>query len=230
MSQSAQGASINAVLARMDRSSPDKLLASLAAEIVRLSRESADLAARLAALEQLQAASDRLLPAGGGEAADELPKNLLVEASHALLDGGGFYPLEFDAQGNSYRWTGPGPQFGLSLFIDRQHGARFRLAFSRFAAQASPSYLRCLVDGRPAEITVHNVASGFEIGGVLPARAGGGATHLAFVVPAMASAAQLGQAGDNRPLGLCFQKLTLRANPAPDADGDAAPRKARRTA
>ena len=86
MSQSAPGNSINAVLARLDRSSPEKLLASLAAELLRLDREMADMAARLLAMEQLQSTADRLLPTVGNNAGGELPKNLLIDATHSLLE------------------------------------------------------------------------------------------------------------------------------------------------
>jgi hypothetical protein len=238
MSQSALSASVSAVLARFDRSNPEKLLASLAAEIVRLNREQADLAARLLAVERLQSVADRLLPADAGQSAsDELPKDVLIDATHSLLDGTGFYPLEFDATGVPYRWTGPDAQFSLPLFIDRQHGGKFKLYFSRFAAQVSPSFMRCLVDGKPADITVHKLATGFELSGDLLPRHDGGASVLSFTVPATASPAQLGQSNDTRQLGLCFQKLTVQAVGAPehsqnkgDADTPGVARKSKRPA
>ena len=216
MSQSAPGNSINAVLARLDRSSPEKLLASLAAELLRLDREMADMAARLLAMEQLQSTADRLLPTVGNNAGGELPKNLLIDATHSLLDAAGFYPLEFDANGTPQRWTGPGPQFSLSLFIDRQYGGKFKLSFSRFAAQVAPSFMRCTVDGKPADFTVHALAGGFELNGNLPPRQDGGASVIGFIVPATASPAQLGQSNDTRQMGLCFQKLAVRSGLPPE--------------
>lgn len=199
---------VAAVLARFDRSSPEKLLASLATEILRLSQEQADLAARLQAVEHLQAAADRLLPAA--EAGD-LPQAVEIDATHAMLESSGFYPLEFDAAGAAYRWTGPAAQFSLNFFIDRRQGGRFSLSFARFAAKTSPSFMRCLLDGKPAEFTVHEQRGGYEISGVLPAREGGGASVLSFICPATASPAQLGVSADTRQLGLSFQKLVVRA-------------------
>jgi hypothetical protein len=217
MSQSSNSASVNAVLARFDRSSPEKLLASLAAEIVRLGRENADLAARLLAVEQLQAVADRLLPAAPAKP-EPLPQNVTIDATHSLLDSNGFYPLEFDATGNPSRWSGPGPQFSLPVFVDRTHGARFKLSFSRLAVQAAPSLLRCLLDGRACEISVSQTGGGVEVSGQMPARADQGASVLSFIVPGMAAAA------DQRPIGLCFQKLTLRANLPDDAAEPSRPR------
>ncbi len=218
MSQSTLGASVSAVLARFDRSNPEKLLVSLATEIVRLNREQADLAARLLAVERLQAVADLLLPSGEETSpSDELPKSVLIDATHSLMDDAGFYPLEFDATGaTAFRWTGPSAQFSLPLFIDRRHGGKFKLYFSRFAAQVSPSFMRCLVDGKPAEVTVHTLASGFELSGNLLPRLDSGASVISFTVPATASPAQLGQSNDTRQLGLCFLKLTAHAGEPPE--------------
>jgi len=218
----ANAATVAAVLARFDRSSSEKLLTSLATEIVRLSREHADLAARLQAVENLQVVADRLLPAAGEPSGGELPQSVLpesvlIDATHSMLDGAGFYPLEFDATGAATRWTGPTAQFSLPFFVDRRHGGKFRLAFSRFAASVSASFMRCLLDGKPAEFAVHDLRNGYELSGVLPPRADPGATVLTFICPATASPAQLGQSTDTRQLGLCFQKLTARSNPAPEA-------------
>jgi len=220
----ADGASVAAVLARFDRSSSEKLLLSFAAEIVRLSREQADLAARLLAVEQLQAVADRLLPASGGEAAaEELPQTVQIEACHAMPDGTGFYPLEFDQAGMASRWTGPGAGFSLGFFVDRRYGGKFKLSFSRFAANVPASFMRCLHDGKPAEFTVHDLRNGYELSGILPPRRDPGATLLTFVCPATASPAQLGQGTDTRQLGLCFQRLAAWSTPAPVAPKVAAP-------
>jgi len=236
---------VAAVLARFDRSSPDNLLTSLATEILRLTRAQADLAARLQAVEQLQAVADRLLPEAGGAEPAELPKTALIDATQAILDGAGFYPLEFDGAGNPIRWTGPSAQFSLSLFIDRRQGGRFKLHFTRFAASVSASFMRCLLDGKPADITVHDLRGSFELSGVLPPRADPGASVLTFICPATASQAQLGQGSDQRQMGLCFQKLTAQsamaadtapqsasppagAEPRPLADGPSAVRRVKR--
>ena len=226
---------VAAVLARFDRSSPDNLLTSLATEILRLTRAQADLAARLQAVEQLQAVADRLLPEAGGAEPAELPKTALIDATQAILDGAG----------NPIRWTGPSAQFSLSLFIDRRQGGRFKLHFTRFAASVSASFMRCLLDGKPADITVHDLRGSFELSGVLPPRADPGASVLTFICPATASQAQLGQGSDQRQMGLCFQKLTAQsamaadtapqsasppagAGPRPLADGPSAVRRVKR--
>jgi len=207
---------VAAILARFDRTSPDNLLVSLAAEILRLTRAHADLAARLQAVEQLQAIADRLLPDAPG-AAVALPKTVVIDATQSMLDASGFYPLEFDKDGNPLRWTGPSKEFSLTFFIDRSAGGKFKLSFSRFAASVSASFMRCLLDGKPADIAVHDQRGGFELSGVLPPRGDSGATVLSFIVPGTSSLAQLGQSTDQRQLGLCFQRLTAQSSPAPEA-------------
>jgi hypothetical protein len=68
--------------------------------------------------------------------------------------------------------------------------------------------MRCMVDGKPAEFTIHDLRPGFELSGTLPPREACGATLLSFICPATASPAQLGQSSDTRQLGLAFQKLS----------------------
>ena len=213
----AVGVSVAAVLARFDRSSSEKLLTSLAGEIVRLTREQADLSARLVAVEQLHVVLDRLLPAANADVSGgELPKTVQIDATHSMLDGIGFYPLEFDPAGAPSRWTGPGAQFSLGFFVDRRYGGKFKLSFQRFAASVSASFMRCMLDGKPTEFAVHDLRNGYEVSGVLPPRADHGASVLTFICPATASPAQLGQSADTRQLGLAFQKLTARSTPAPE--------------
>jgi hypothetical protein len=211
------GLSVAAVLARFDRSSAEKLLASLAAEIVRMSREQCDFAARLQAVEQLHSVADRLLPPIAGDTAGaELPASVQIDATHAMLDGAGFYPLEFDHAGVPSRWTGPEAQCSLGFFVDRRYGGKFKLSFLRCAAGVSPSFVRCLVDGVLAELAVHDLREGFELSGVLSPRADPGPSVLSLICPVAASPAQPGASAGPRPLGLCFQKLSARANAAPD--------------
>lgn len=221
---------IVSVLARFDRTSPETLLMSLAAEIARLSRAQADLAARLKAVEQMHSIEDRLLAVATARQLAALPASAVVDAMQTMLDATGFYGLEFDGSGKPYRWTGPGTDFSVEFFLNRQHGGVFTLHFSRFAGPAAPGDVRCLVDGVPAGVeAVELGGASFEISGPLPVRLDAGPTLLTFVLPATASPRELGISSDERQLGLAFQSVTAHANqPDPDAGAPAAARKPKR--
>ena len=60
---------VNLVLGRLNRSSPDALLSSLASEIVRLNELCMSLHARIVAIEAMQTGADRLIAAQQDEPA-----------------------------------------------------------------------------------------------------------------------------------------------------------------
>jgi len=205
---------VEAVLARLDRSSSDTLLRSIARELSSAGESHAALLARIVALESLLKVSDRLLGGTQTLAAESLPGNVLIEAIHSLPSTGGFYGLEYDIAGAPYRWTGPNPHFSIDFFIDRRSGAKFIMRFSMLYARDVPHYIRCMADGEEIKVTTTPVGKGFETTGELAARVDGGATVLSFICPATASPAQLELTDDHRQLGLAFQWLRVHANGA----------------
>ncbi len=213
---------IVSVLARFDRTSPETLLMSLAAEIARLSRVQADLSARLKAVEQMHTIEDRLLAVATSKQLIAMPTSAVVDATQTMLDSVGFYALEFDGSSRPYRWTGPATDFSVEFFVNRQHGALFTLRFSRFSCPTNLADVRCLVDGVP--VTIHGVdlgTVGFEISGNLPVRLDTGPTLVTFVIPATASPRDLGLSSDERQLGLSFQSLTAHTSQPESAETSA---------
>ena len=102
---------VDAVLARLDRSSSNSLLLSIAKEIVQLNQMYASLLARVMAMESLQSTIDRIVDLELDLKSEELPETIFMDATYSLSKFGGFYELEYDQNGNPYRWTGPEAQF-----------------------------------------------------------------------------------------------------------------------
>lgn len=206
-------AEIAALTAKLGSSSPDRLIALLAAELVSLKREHAALVARIGCMETLQTLTDNLAAAGRGELFAPLPSAVVIDASHSFHDTDGFYKLEYDADGRAYRWTGPSALFSLPLFIERSAGAAFALEFGYFYTDADVAGLRALVDGQPIDATVSPSGNGYEITGSLPPRTGTEGSVLTFILPQVASPLERGE-DDPRVLGLTFRSLRAVAHAA----------------
>lgn len=197
-----------AILQQFDRSSPDALLKSIAAELARLHQANAALTARLHAVEALALLSDRIAAGQILEFGVDLPHRARIAADQTLRGGIGFHRLEQDAQGRPVRWTGPEPEFSFQLFVDRQRPTHFTLCFDHFYVNEPVERLRCLVDGEPAELSFERVDDSWRARGAAPARADRGGTVIAFIVPKVQSPQERGQS-DPRPLGLFFRWLEV---------------------
>ena len=184
------------MLKEFDRSSPDRLLRSIAAELARLRTALARCDERLAAIE-----TEAPPPA--------LPHGVTIDAEDTPDCGQGFYQLERNGEGVPMRWTGPNPDFGFEIAIDRASACPFALHFLKLYAPAAPSDLRAAADGAALAINVEEAAGGgFFARGVLPARAGAGLTTLRFTCPKVGSPRDEGF-NDERVLGLLFFRLEV---------------------
>jgi hypothetical protein len=187
---------VDEVLKQFDRSSPDKLLRSIAAEIARLRAAVARCDERLAALET-------------NAPPPELPRFVMVDAEQTPDRGQGFYQLERNGEGVPMRWTGPNPDFSFEIAIDRGTVHPFALHFLKFYAPTDPPELRVQADGGEVEVTVEAKAKGgFVARGALPARPGAGLTTLRFACPKVGSPRDEGF-DDDRVLGLLFFRLEV---------------------
>jgi hypothetical protein len=173
------------ILARVDRSSPEKLLTSLAAELALVHQANQALLARIAAIETFQSISDRVLESDSS-ASVELAKSITVDAGFSLSAENGFYDLEYDSNGGPYRWTGPEPAFYFELLLDRSSPAVLTLRFMTIFMHPSPEkILRCLVDGQPVELQTRAVNGEFESSAILASRRAKGGSVVMFLCPCM---------------------------------------------
>ena len=196
-----------AVLKRIDRTSADSLIHSLAGEILRLQNAQAALEARLAAMESLNALADRLL-ADPPAPQPAYSARVDIDAASAFLDAVGFHALELDPKGAPFRWSGPQRPFSFHLFVDRSQAATFALSFDGLYAEAPPETLRGFVDGEEIPLSFSQVGDLIEARGDIAVRREAGGTTLSFLVPRLASPGDRGL-NDWRQLGLCFRRLVL---------------------
>jgi len=202
------------IIARLDRSSPDKLLNSIAEELLRLHRGYQAVVARMHALEITQSTYDQMISSGEPVALQTMPQATVIDASFSLSTEAGFYQLEYDSLGVPYRWTGPEPTFLFELFIDRQSPAAIRLRFSQ--ATFSQRTVQCYVDGHEIATTLVEIDGEFEVRGMLPPRDLVGGSVVSFVCPSVSAPGQQ----DARLLGLVFRWLRIEAVPATAIDTD----------
>jgi hypothetical protein len=199
------------IIARLDRSTPDKLLHSIAEELFRLHRAYHALVAKMHALEITQSTYDQMIASGEPTALQGMPQATVVDASFSLSTEAGFYHLEYDNQGVPYRWTGPEPTFLFELFIDRQLPAAIRLRFSQASFNQAQRSVRCYVDGHEIATMLIEIDGEYEVRGTLPPRDLEGGSVVSFVCPSVS--APSGQQ-DIRLLGLVFRWLRIEAVPA----------------
>ncbi len=202
------------ILARLNRSNSDTLLHSIAEELLRLHQAYLTIVARMYALEKTQAVHDHIVSSGDAMAFGPLPRTADIDASFSLPAESGFYPLEYDKRGVSFRWTGPEPTFFFELFIDRKAPANIRMHYSKGRLKEAARSVRCYVDGAEIATTQIEVDGAFELHGVLPSRDLAGGTVISFTCPSVSSPAEDGQSPDTRLLGLIFRRL--RIDPRPD--------------
>jgi hypothetical protein len=227
MENGAPDGDIDAILARLDRSTPDALLKSLAGELLRLHQAYAGLLARVTAIEVSQTIHDRVASKERSRELADLPHSVMIDALSSLSARAGFYALEYDQAGNAYRWTGPEPVFFFEILLNRQSAALLRMRYSRLLVEFPNQKVRCYVDGEEIQTELVRVEGEFESRIVVPPRAGSGGTVIMFVCPGVAAPVDLQLSNDARKLGLAFRWLRIdRLAPeiAPEAtNADAAP-------
>jgi len=209
-----------AILARLDRSSPERLLTSLACEMARLGREVAALRAQLAAFESVVAVADRIAASQEDGICAPYPQTFTIGAAHPSLGAPHFYGLEYGHANIPTRWTGPERQFSFTFFMDRSRDAHFRLEFESVYFSEPAERLLCLADGQDIAVSIVKSANGLAAVGALPARRDGGGSVLTFVCPSTTSPSEKGLP-DTRKLGLLFQRLTVEAHPLQAGAGGA---------
>jgi hypothetical protein len=204
---------VGKILARLDRSSPEALLNSIAQELLRLHQAFDVLVARMHALEITQTTYDQMITSSEAIAFGPLPRTALIDASFSLSTESGFYPLEYDNLGVPYRWTGPEPTFLFEVFIDRLEPATIRMRYSKGRFDQARRPVPCYVDGREIATALVEVDGEFEVRGIMPPRDLVGGTIVSFVCPGVSVPSADGKSEDIRALGLVFRWLRIDAAP-----------------
>jgi hypothetical protein len=209
---------IATILARLDRSNPDALLKSIAAELLRLNNVCLGLVARMHAFEITQTISDQIASSVEGKTFAALPPAVVIEAAFSLSAEAGFHHLEYDSRGVPFRWTGPEPVFFVEVLVDRTAPATMRMRYSQIYSLEGGYAVQCFVDGEEIETSLMEVDGEYEVHGLLPARELVGGTVVSFVSPSVATPSLITQSQDGRQVGLAFR--WLRIDPAPSISLD----------
>jgi hypothetical protein len=210
---------VDSLLNRLDTSSSQKLLVSLASELLRVGRAHAALAARVSAMEVLQTTIDQILATESEAESTIFPHKVVIEAASSLQNASGLFPLEHDSLGRAFRWTGPDTNFSFQLFFDRRTAAHFCLQFGAHVTRLPPEWMRCFVDGNEIVSVIARVPEGYELRGKIPARRYQGGTLLMFICPASAPSGENNPDGDPRLLGVSFQTLSIESIGADNQPG-----------
>ena len=198
------------ILRRLDRTSPDTLLKSIAGELAHLAQANNQLRARLAAMEALQTVADRIAAGERIDLFDSYPRQIEINSDNSIIDAHGFHQLEHGHDGTPFRWSGPNTQFSFKFFIDRRTPMHFELRFGKIFADAPVDELVGYADGEPIDLVVHGRPGGYKARGVLPPRQKLGGSVLTFTCPKMESPKSRGDA-DSRLLGVLFRSLSIGA-------------------
>lgn len=139
----------------------------------------------------------------GGERS--FPRSVRIDAEDIEDGTAGFYPIETDPSGDSYRWTGPGRTFGFAVRVDRSRPLMAELCFVRFVSREAQTPVRMQIGDLDRELKLRNGPDGIVGRAIIPAGDLISPTRLTFAVQ---SVLRPGNA-DRRTLGLAFRYLAL---------------------
>lgn len=203
---------------RLNDSTPlDSLVLEMAQQQLRLE----ELAAEVRALSAQLLIRDLVLPLSAEQYRGSA--SVAIDAGMPLDGEAGFYPLEYDDLGQSFRWTGPEPVFRFDLHLDRSGPLEFLLVLNAGSGER-PEETRAFCDGAEIPCDASHQEPRLVLSGVLPPREVLGLTRLYFQPPRMFCPSELGTSSDDRVLGLVFRELRV----GPLSDDEARLRLSRR--
>ena len=144
-----------------------------------------------------------------GEGEGPLPRVARIDARQIENGTAGFFPMEVGRDGHSYRWTGPGRTFALTVRVDRSQPLLVRLCLVRFVDRPSQTPMTLAVDGVVRDLELNGEADGIIAHVTIPARSSEGPTTLLFAVSAVVSPGD----ADRRLLGVAFRYLAVEPTP-----------------
>lgn len=188
---------------RLNDSTPlDSLVLEMAQQQLRLD----ELTAEVRVLSAQLLMRDLVLPLAAGQYRGNV--SVVIDAGMPLDGDAGFYPLEYDDLGQSFRWTGPAPVFRFDLHLDRSGPLEFLLVLNAGSGER-PEATRAFCDGAEVPCEANRQEHRLVLTGVLPPREALGLTRLYFQPPQMFSPSEMGTSSDDRVLGLVFRELRV---------------------
>lgn len=181
---------------------------AVAADVVALRAEVAELRRRLDGYERILQLRDAAAPALASPAAElaPLPASFDIAADQLLPAQDGFYQLEWGPEG-AFRWTGPGASVHFEAWIDRSAPLIATFRIFHFGTPVNAKELAIEVDGARYALQREGTGKVLQSEPIAP-RAGDGPTRVTLHVPHIHSPSDRG-AADKRRLGVAFQRLRL---------------------
>lgn len=161
---------------------------------------------RLATLEALERAKDKITQSYGITNNVALPEAVTIEAKEALATDG-LHELEYEDGGPAFRWTGPGNFSRFVAWIDRSADITIRLETSGGGDPRNIRELVMAVDGKAYRLRQDTFPNTYYSERI-PALDTRGPTELVLHVPFLFKPSDNGEP-DNRILGLKFCRLEL---------------------
>lgn len=195
---------------RLDLLKGKDLVAAIADELIavqiNIERLSRDLQS-ICAYQSYSRYFDLIIPE---EDSRSLPEAISIQASESLLSRDGFWPIDYDAGGTPFRWTGPDTHFAFHFFVDRKRSRHLSVVAVDCVDFAKQKGLRVFVDGEPVSVRVTAHGRGMKISAELPARHGATATEIVIALPHVGLHPEV---KDGRLVGLAFAELEISATP-----------------
>lgn len=197
------------------------LIEALIGEIESLHGDLSAVTREVEVLRRYQVARQRRIqeqsPAG---VATPMPLSISIDAADLLYPEQGFYPLERNEAGATFRWTGPSPFFTFTVFVDRSAGAELKLEVLSLIDYERQKDIRLWVNGESVPSTISPSHEGVVLATQLPAAHDNEPVFLEFAVPEVINPG----GGEKRSLGVAFRALSITSRKAPglgNEQGDA---------
>lgn len=175
-----------------------------------------ELRAEVAQLALRLQACERALADNGIAVKPGLPQVVEIDAGQPLTAEDGFYPVERNARGLSFRWTGPDAAFSFGVAIDRSVPRLVTLVCLNALEPEHFARLRCEADGAAVDCRYVSEPPLHRVLAELPARGGDGPTRLTFILHDVSSPRDHNpESTDQRLLGVAFHSLRVEAAPLP---------------
>lgn len=137
-----------------------------------------------------------------------------VLASEAFTLGEGFHQLEFNKDGQPYRWAAQDGHISYSCAVDRSFGTSFGVELYNTVAPENYTGLQVFDGSDLIKVTVDTYGSVAIIKGKLAAKRGQGHTvHLTLRFPVTRELSD----ADKRVAGVAFHKLWIKSESKKDA-------------
>jgi hypothetical protein len=188
-------------------STQDELVAGVVGLVSKYCFEVELVKRRLAALESLQRAKDKILTRYAAKPEAPLPQFVTIEAREAL-SADGFHELEYDGNtGVAFRWTGPSKFSRFLVWLDRSAEIIVRFDIADGGDARNFEEMTLTVDGKSYGLKQDLFPNSF-LSDLIPSVETVGPTEIVLCVPFLFRPSDNGEA-DARALGVRFLQLSV---------------------